>query len=262
MKRVVIISDLHCGHRAGITPPGWQYPELENDDPERKSFARNQRILWDWFTAEIDRLQPIDFLLINGDAIDGKGTRSGGTEVLEADRSKQADIAVRVIERVGARKIVMTFGTPYHVGQEEDWERIISERVGAEKIGSHEWPEIEGVIFDLKHKIGGSVIPHGRYTAIAREDMWNLFWAERNGQPRADVIIRSHVHYFGYQGRDGQLGITMPALQGWGSKYGTRECSGTVDIGFVHFDVEGRGNFAWSAHLLRSASAADMTLKL
>jgi len=261
MKRILIISDLHCGHRAGLTPPGWQYPENDSDH-ERETFARNQRIMWDWFTRKVDSLKPIDFLFINGDSLDGKGERSGGTEQLEADRSKQVEIAAEAIKYIGADKIVMLYGTSYHTGKEEDWELVLSRMVNAEKIGGHEWPEVEGLVFDLKHHVSGSIIPHGRYTSIAREDLWNALWAEHNGQPRADVIVRSHVHYFAYQGRDGHLGIITPALQGWGSKFGIRRCSGMVDIGFLSFDVNGKEDYSWWAHLLKPESASEMILKL
>ena len=261
MKRVVIIADTHCGHRAGLTPPGWQYPD-ECDDSERSGFARNQRILWDWFSHKIESLRPIDYLFVNGDALDGKGSRSGGTEQVEADRSKQAEMAAEIIEFIGADKILMIYGTPYHVGQEEDWERQIAIRVGAEKIGGHEWPEVNGLVFDLKHKIGSSTIPHGRYTALGREALWNECWANRSGQPRARVIIRSHVHYNVAIDTPHVLGIITPALQHWGSKYGVRECAGIVDIGFLSFDVESKEDFTWRRHLLNPACAPDMILKM
>ena len=263
MRRIVIISDMHCGSRAGLTPPDWMYPE-HCADHERETFARNQRLTWAWFSRTIDRLRPIDYLFVNGDAIDGKGDRSGGTEQLESDRSKQAEIASEIIRFIAAPKIVMIYGTPYHVGNEEDWERLVANDVNAGKIGGHEWVEVNGVVFDLKHKVGGSQIPHGRYTAVAREALWNLVWSTQDGQPKADVIVRSHVHYFAHCGNSSTLAIVTPALQGWGSKFGVRECAGTVDIGFLHFDVRGKGDYDWHAHILKpkANAAREMILKL
>lgn len=88
MTRLVIISDLHCGHRAGLTPPGWQTP-LEAPD-RLAAYARQQRVMWSWYAATIAALQPIDVLVANGDAIDGRGSRSGGTELITTDLSAQA----------------------------------------------------------------------------------------------------------------------------------------------------------------------------
>ncbi|MFV0422206.1 hypothetical protein [Oleidesulfovibrio sp.] len=51
MKRIVILSDLHCGHLAGLTPPGWQLPPRgEADDP---------RIQW-------GRLMPVPSYVFSG----------------------------------------------------------------------------------------------------------------------------------------------------------------------------------------------------
>jgi len=259
-KRVLVISDLHCGHRAGLTPPSWQY-KPNDGDLDRTKFAEIQQAVWKFYTDTIDALKPIDYLFVLGDGIDGKGLRSGGTEQLEADRLKQCDIATDCINYVGAKNIVMVHGTPYHAGTEEDFEGIIAKNVDAKKIGSHEWVDVNGVIFDLKHFVSGSVIPHGRFTGIARDRLWNLIWAERNGQPKSDILIRGHVHYFGYCGDGGILNVTMPALQGWGSKYGSRLCTGTVDIGLVHFDITDHDNWSWRPYIMRTELQTVEVLK-
>ena len=76
--------------------------------------------------------------------------------------------------------------------------------------------------------------------------MWNKMWhAEHERQPNADVIIRAHVHYHNYCGGDGWLAMTLPALQGYGSNFGARECEGIVDIGMVKFDVYENGEYKW-----------------
>ncbi len=249
MKRVLIISDLHSGHRAGLTPPDWQYPADAHDE-DRAKFAELQRRSWEFYTRKVDALQPIDILIVNGDCIEGKGERSGGTELLELDREKQADIAAQCIEYVKAKDIVMTYGTPYHTGVTEDFERGVAATVNAKKIGGHEWVDVNGLVFDVKHKISSSIIPHGRSTASSRDVLWNFLWAMEEGQPRGRVFIRSHVHYFNYAGTDKYLAIITPALQGGGSKYGIRQCSGIVNFGVIRFDVESEDKFGWTPHLM------------
>lgn len=246
-KRVLVLSDLHCGHRAGLTPPGWQYSK-EASDEGRQVFSKLQQSQWDWFSNKIKSLGKIDILIINGDAVDGKGERSGMTEQLEPDFFKQADMAVEIVNFIKPTKTIMTYGTPYHTGQGEDVESIIAKEVDAD-IKGHQFVNINGTIFDIKHKVGSSTVPHGRFTPIAREGLWNDLWSlEENGQPRADIMIRSHVHYFCFIGDKRRLGLTTPALQGYGSKYGTRQCSGIVNIGFLHFDVNDRG-YTWDSHI-------------
>lgn len=247
MKRIVIISDLHCGHRSGLTPPEFQY-DPENQEHEWSKFGKIQQILWDFYSETINSLKPIDGLFVNGDAIDGKGPRSGGNEQITTDRNIQANMAARAIELAEAKNILMTRGTAYHTGDMEDWEDLVAEKVGA-KIGNHEWADVNGLIFDLRHHIGRSTVPHGRLTAPLREQLWNMIWAEIAGYPKADVIIRSHVHYHVDGQVFGRRVFITPALQ-LHTKYGSKLATGTVDVGLISFDVENKENYTWKVHKL------------
>jgi len=242
-KRVVIISDMHCGNLYGLTPPYWHD---KVDDPD---LAVMQGELWRWYAKTIDTLRPIDALIVNADCVDGRGERAGSVETLRLNRRDQCDMAADVINYVRAPNIGMTYGTPYHTGKIEDWEKDIAKDVQADKIGGHEWFTIGGVCFDCKHKIGSSSIPHGRFTAVAKERLWNALWAERGNNPTGDVIIRSHVHYFGYCGGSDWMAITTPALQAQGTRYGVRECSGLVDFGLLWFDVQDGEILDWKPEL-------------
>ena len=218
--------------------------------------------MWDWYAEQAKALAPVSVLIVNGDAIDGKGGKSGGSEQLESDRTKQVEMAAECVEVWSAKTIVMTYGTAYHTGYEEDFEAVLAGAVNAKKIGSHEWVSVNGCVFDCKHKVGRSVIPHGRHTAPAREALWNALWAEVGVEPRGRVFIRSHVHYFTFAGDETQLVITTPALQGFGSKYGSRESSGKVHVGLIHFDVDSNGGYVWQPHLLDLRGLAPQTIKL
>ena len=229
-KRTVIISDAHCGHNIGLVPPPWHD---KVDDPE---LATAQIGLYDFYRAAIKLLNPIDLLAHNGDAVDGRGERSGSLEILRVNRFVQQSMFVYAVGEANATDILMTIGTGYHVGSLEQFERPIAEQLDA-KIGGHEWATVGGVTFDFKHKVGSSQIPHGRSTAVKRERLWNLIWAERKNNPKSDVIVRSHVHYFDYSGARDYLAVVTPALQGQGSRYSTLDCSGTVDFGLLWFDT-------------------------
>lgn len=245
-KRTLATGDWHCGHQVGLSPPKYHTPTT--DDHKYVKLATVRRDVWKWFEEALAPWMPIDNLILNGDALDGPGDRSGGTELITPDRKVQCDIAMGVIEFIDPTVIRMTFGTPYHTGTKEDWEDIIADAAGA-KIGSHEWYEINGKIFDCKHKIGSSQIPHGRLTPLAREILWNRMWYSRGQQPKADVLLRSHDHYYEQCDHDGCLGFILPALQGFGSKFGARQCSGTVDIGFTIIDVYDNGEIEWKTKL-------------
>jgi hypothetical protein len=201
----------------------------------------------------LDKHKPIDVLIVNGDMLDGKGPASEGTELITSDvLNKQVVWAVKCIEYAKADTIMMTYGTRYHTGS-EDPEKIISRDVDARQIGGHIWFDVNGVVFDCKHHISGASVPHTKSTAIARERLWNLLWAEHEEAPKSDIIIRSHRHAFDYCGSDNWLGVVTPALQGAGSKI-NRVVSGTVHFGIVFFDVRENGTYGWGWDIPRVES--------
>ncbi len=233
MKRVVVISDLHCGHLAGLTPPQYRSRELK--------WERREAEAWEVYCQLMRGLQPIECLIVNGDLVDGQGERSGGRELLTTDMNKQVDMAAACIMVAKAGKVVITRGTPYHTGKHNNWEDMVADKVGAYKIGNHEWVDVNAVIFDCKHKVPSSTVKHGRGTPVAKEKGWNDEWVRHHDHPDAHVLIRSHVHYFaGVEGVN-WWGCTTPALQGYGSAYGEQQCSGTIDWGMVSFDVKASG---------------------
>jgi hypothetical protein len=251
-KRVLSCGDMHCGHRTGLTPPKFQ-SKIRGDN-----YFDIQRECWDFYAAEIERLKPVDVFINNGDAIEGKGFRSGGTELTYPDRVNQVEIAVACMELSEAKHYISTYGTPYHVGAEDDWEGMITSQLKESghdaDIKGQQWIEINGTTFDIKHKVGASSIPHGRSTPQKKEQLWNLIWSDIGGQPRADIFLRSHVHYFDYSGTSTYLAMTLPALQGQGTKFGSRQCSGVVDFGLVWFDCYEDGSYTWSWSVLRAES--------
>jgi len=266
-KRGIIISDPHCGHLCGLTPPAYQIKTRKGGTTKRNKWAKLQEELWAAYADMLKKYGPFDFGLSGGDTLDGKGERSGGSECVTTDREEQVDMGVDVHNqvRLNANKgfeWVGVYGTAYHTGNEEDWENILAQRAGFKKIGSHEWVNVNGCVFDLKHHIGSSSIPHGRHTAIARDRLWNVMWAERNLTPKASVILRGHVHYHSFCGGPGWVAITMPALQGMGTKYGSRRCSGLVDWGIIVVDVDTDGSFDWHAETVQIQAQKAQIVRL
>lgn len=256
-KRVLIVSDPHCGHRVGLTMP--QFQSAICGDKYRKI----QIECWNFVKRKIESLKPIHTLIVNGDSVDGRGKRSGGTEIIQPSVLKQADMFIEFIKWVKPKNIIMARGTDYHCSIDgEDVEDYIARLVGA-KIGDHEFIDINGVVFDIKHHLGNTSVPHGRATAISRDWLWNRIWAMHDEQPRSDVIIRSHVHWCFQCGEPGEwLGIVTPALQAMGTKFGGRRCSQHIDYGFVHFDVNDKGEYIWQAHKERIKSQRATVTRL
>jgi len=250
MKRIVTVNDLHCGNVAGLTPPNFN-PRSE----EEEKMFKYRAALYRWYKNEMDKLQPIDICVCNGDAIDGQGKKTGGTEQLTTDRLKQIDMATRCLLDINATKYYFSFGTGYHVGPEEDMEREIAKNFDA-PIKDVTTIEMRGVVMKWRHHIGTSQSPQGRATALLKEQQWDLNWAWDGEFPFADILTFGHAHYFEHvMNRLGAIFIS-PGLQGLdGSSYGGRRMGGTVDFGFLHFDVEDNGEYSWRIHRLPQTHA-------
>lgn len=236
-KRILILADLHCGHRAGLTPSEWHY---QSDNPDKAKWVKQQKECWDWYVGDMEMLKPIDILFFLGDAIDGDGKKNNGIELIEPDRNEQVKMAVQCLQVPQAPKIVMVRGTGYHTGQSEDYEDLIARELSAKaivKIGDHEWPIVNGITFDLKHKTSKTILPYTQGTSLCKDKLLNLLWHERDGQPNAQVLLRGHIHTYHESGDEDYKAISCPALQGWGSRYGARECSGIVKFGYIWCDV-------------------------
>jgi len=229
-RRIALIGDTHCGHLTGLTPPEFQI--------DSKPYAEFRRESWLWFNNTIELMKPFDYAVYNGDMIDGKQHKGGGLELLYPDRFDQVRMAVSIANKVGAAKNVVIRGSKYHVGSEENFEDDFSDRIGA-SIYNRFLGDIGGKVFDIRHKIGRSSVPHGRMTPLSRQVLWSRLRNERTGN-KADIIIRSHVHYHIAMEESGIMAMTLPALQG-ASAYGELECDGEVDYGVVFIDIEPDG---------------------
>lgn len=247
-KRGLVIADLHCGHWVGLTPKSWDSPKLKRNYPQHYKMRRQ---IWDWYKKNTS--EKWDFVILNGDAIEGKGEKSGSTELIETDRLQQVEMAKACLQTLRYDKLFISYGTSYHTGAKEDFEDKLAkdETLKCEKIGGEDNLNVNGIIINYRHHVGRSTIPHGRHTSLARERLWNLLWAERGEYPKATFVIRSHVHYYNFCGGGGWTAITTPALCGYGSKYGGRRVTGAVDIGVVILDIIDKDNYKWNVPILR-----------
>jgi len=242
IKRIVAITDTHCGHRGGLTPPGWWYSP-ERDDPEDLLWGRMQEEAWGEFSTtirQINEARRIYNVMHLGDTIDGRGFRSGGAELIEPDIRKQAVMASKVLKHINPRKgFVLVYGTPYHTAVEGIDMDAETARLVDEPIFDHCWPSYNGYVFDLKHKISSSQAPDGGDAALRKELRHNLDWAALNNQPVADMLLRGHVHRHQCVGEERQCMI-LPSLQLW-TKFGGRQCSRPVHWGISYIDIDSKG---------------------
>lgn len=260
---LLAMGDTHCGHYSGLTPPSFWVDEKRN--PRWRALQKEG---WNWFEKKARSFPSVDVLLFNADALDGKGVRSGGIELVTADRDEQTDMAAFAISLLRPRRVIMTRGTPYHVGDSDDWEDVLADKLRARipklkslNIEDHAFLTYGGVTFDMRHHVGTSGSPVGRATAMSREMAWAAILAELDGYPSAQILLRSHAHYFLSVDNGRQLGIILPALQAPSGRYGDRMCSGNTTYGLIEF-LCANGDYTWQKHLLQLVSARPVIHRL
>jgi hypothetical protein len=225
--RVAVIGDMHCGHLTGIAPPNKQHTE----DAEG---------LWRLFVKFNKKYGPFDAVFVMGDTIDGKGQRSGGVELITTDCMEQADIAISVLDKLNVRpgcKWFFTGGTPYHTGNEEDFERIVVSSFKGEH-GDVVWPVLGKHRFRLRHKINRAM--------NNLEKQMDIHCGRVGGgrEPQADMLLFGHLHQHKTAhrcvgGKD-MAAVMCPAMQGH-TGYGGRQCDSDVDIGMLCLTVTDAG---------------------
>lgn len=244
--KILSIGDMHCGNVAGLTPD--QY-NMESEDGEQQFLYRQK--LYHWFREKIAEQGPFDICVVNGDVIDGKGIKSGGNEQIYSSRPKQIEMAVELLKEIPATNFGFTFGTGYHVGPEDDWEIEVAREFG-ETPKDVLVKDVNGLIMKWRHHIGGSIAPTGRANAPTRQQEWDILWSLDGEFERANVLVFNHVHYFQSQTNRFGTWFTSPGLLGLGgSQLGSRRMGGTVDYGFLTFEVKSKEDWSWKAHLLK-----------
>lgn len=248
--RIVIVSDLHCGSEAGITP-------LASNQIQRQLYNR-------WADC-IEHLggKP-DLLVCNGDAVDGlqsKGRGQGDSDWM----ARQIDHAAMLLSEWNAKQICIVSGTAYHTraAASVDFEELLAMQLKCRyerklNIEAHGWFRLQ-----CRHKIGGSGIPHGRFTAPNRSKAWGVMNAAQAGGKPPHLSVFSHVHYWGYSEDAFGATMTTPAWQAIGNVYGDTACDGHVDVGAVQLRVGKTQAEGWSwQKRLYPAAAADRTVRL
>lgn len=264
----ILMGDMHCGNIVGLTP--YQYCSLGPVEARSRvqRTIRLRREMAVTYKEILKEIGPVDFVIHNGDAVDGMQGRSGKTDLISNDWHVQAQWAALNLEMIpGSPEIFLTAGTNYHCMDADggDVEARIADLIHAH-FNDHLFLEVEGVNINAKHAIGASSIPHLRHSALPKERMFNEQWHNEGVQDLSDLYIRSHVHYaVGVSGtRAGKpwAAYTLPALQNLGGKFGARMCGSTVHWGLVEVELDKGEVVKWKPHIRILDAAKTLTKTL
>lgn len=255
---LLVLPDTHCGSDLGLTPPQFDSRPEDMSSAAYATYAQ-RRSFWSWFDAEVDAVGRVDGVLALGDLTEGTGRINAGRDCLTTDRIEQARMATAILKKFPGAEMLMVRGTPYHVGDSENFEDVVADFVSA-KIEDSVYANVYGTTVYARHKIGKSGSPVGWATAPAREMTWNVINASTQNHPEADLLLYAHIHEHALVSKWGKTAITCPALQLPGTEYGKRNMSGNYDVGFLTIDFYEGGKFDPVAHIYPAQAYAPQVL--
>src|SRR5215469_11411299 len=209
MKRIISIGDLHSGSIYGMLPPNFiQYDGTHKPQNPGQSYTWR---CWEHFCNWAARFEP-DAVEVGGDCVEGPQKKSYGFEVDLHSPDDQVQAAVGTLQYLKDRlnfnvRWFFIKGTPYHVGHWGSAEEAVAKALGGEQYAGGGtgkyckqvlWLETEGIVIEFAHHVGGASGFY-RLTALDRESQWSAMAAKdtSKGIPKADLLIRHHVHFFG-----------------------------------------------------------------
>ena len=219
-KKGAVVADLHHGSIFGMLPPGF----MTSDD---RLIPQNtgQKYLWEcWQDAAIS-MGKLDFLVVNGDAIDGCQRAQMGTELCLPMIYDQEEAAFQtlnyLIKVTEPDEIYFTAGTEYHDGKAARSAEALAEKVGARHyrgLGTGRRCrevldlEVDGSILNFAH---GTSVAGGLYRATPpdREAIWSALAGKTGKAPKAEVVVRSHAHHFVHVEHPSKHAIITPCWQ-------------------------------------------------
>jgi hypothetical protein len=228
-KRVLVLSDLHCGNIFGLTHPNYF-----------NSFREIQQIGWDFFQKSVKSLGEIDLLILNGDLVDGPGKKDTRQHIT-TDMKEQVDMAIAVLETIPAKKIIFIRGTCFHVTTDRENEDDIASFFKSEIYDSKKI-DVNGCILHCKHTVGKGSTVYGSITPLQSNSALQVLNDVASGNETADIFIRSHIHEYNMVDREPFTAITTPGLQFKGMAYGRRYNS-FYSYGMVHLDIRDKKDF-------------------
>lgn len=213
----VIVSDLHCGSKVGLLPPGCK-------DENGATYGLNafQDWLWNQWCDGMawleSMLEGAAFdLVINGDVIEG--VHHGTVEVIDPDASAHGAVAVAALQPVAdlAERCWMVKGTEVHTRASENH---IGKALGCEPTREGGYAhrsvrlEYNGITMSVAHHMGASLRTWTEASGLGIALNSERLEAARAGWKIPDVVCRAHRHTFGvYHDGYGMI-VCTPAWQG------------------------------------------------
>lgn len=240
-KKLLVVSDLHCGSQFALMPPVWEEQLEDTDMHITHQCSAAQMDLYREWKKMCQKVGKVDDVVINGDLVDGPNKKSNGKGTWTNDLQTQALCAAHLILMIKAKRYHVTFGSPYHTGDNLNADALVGrilKSAGKEVKSGYEVAityKDEDSSYHFAHGISVSQVFHYRSTPIAREMMSAILNEKQIG--KYNGIIRSHCHYYCAVEYGHSFGLITP---GWKMRdsYGVKKGFGIIPrCGYVVLHV-------------------------
>jgi hypothetical protein len=203
---ILVTSDTHVGSIYGLMPPDF----ISSDDRE-VALNLGQVHLWNCWSHLCKEVggQKIDAVVHNGDSVDGLQQIQKGSELclpIPGDQAEAAAMAMRsLLKAAGSPTFYAIQGTEYHDSKGGREAEAFAKALGAVSFGGPGTGkysrdaldlEIDGVIVNFCHHIGGTGGGFTRASSADREGIYSALAGKDGKMPKSDCVVRSHQHYF------------------------------------------------------------------
>jgi len=232
--KIAVLGDIHCGDKAGLTPPS-------------RIFNDAQQKLWDWYSEQITSFGEFDYTILTGDITEGANNKNT-IELYETDTDIQGELAAECLSVLPCKKenIYCVYGTPFHTAGTYSYENNFAREFGIRKPETTLRLNIQDLVrINARHTVGRSSIPYGQGTPTYKEMVNEILNAAMQEDESADICIRGHAHYsVSMRVRDHES-IVAPCLKYPGSVFGRKLPESQYDMGFGVLYIYGKKDWRY-----------------
>lgn len=240
-QRVLVIGDTHVGSDVALAPE-----ELRLESNNRILANEIQLAILQEFYDMVDDVGTVDLLILNGDLVEGTNYYGEGAGCLTTNMNKQVETAIDLLSEIKFRKVVGCRGTAYHGKKNPNMDGQVIAGLG-------------GTCMDEVSIQVGKTRIYANHRTPVRMTQWesrpqsiakDLLLNELNQMDfgHYDIVCKAHVHYYIALDYGKSIGFICPCWKGRDefAKGATNPFAFNPSIGYIMFDIENDGSFAWT----------------
>ena len=237
VKKILVVSDLHCGSNVGLFLPDF----YDQDNDIQYQISDLQTFLFEKWCSMVTTVGHVDYVIANGDLVDGPNKAEDGEGQLTTDIHTQAVVSTTLLNMIDTNHYYVSNGSKYHTGQTSG-DQIVCDMLEGTWLGDHEFITFDNIMAHIRHFEKYSSNPDSRCTAQRKEAR-----IMRAQGTEVDIYLRSHTHHFNFSGTNTDITINTPCWKGIDHFIGSRSQE-LPDNGYITITIDG-SNYTWDYHV-------------